>query len=197
VISPYSNTIGNASGQLSYATADLGYDVVRGPGYKVGAFVGYNIYTENITSTTCSQVALPASDLCNPPINTFILGENNKWQSLRVGTSSEVMLTPYLRLTADMAFLPYVNYWGQDFHPLRPFLAEEKGTGIGAQTEVFLDYFVTPQFSIGIGGRYWSMWTTTGIDCHEPPDGFCPVPLSNLQYKTERYGMTLQTSYKF
>jgi opacity protein-like surface antigen len=193
----YSNTIGNASGQLSYATADLGYDLVRGPGYKVGAFVGYNIYTENKTSTTCYQIALPASGMCNPPTTTFILGDNDRWQSLRVGTNSEVMLTPYLRLTADTAFLPYVDYKGQDFHPLRPFLAEDKGTGIGAQTEVFLDYFVTPQFSVGIGGRYWSMWTTSGTDCHEPPDGFCPVPANNLQYKTERYGMTLQSSYKF
>jgi opacity protein-like surface antigen len=196
-VTPYSNTVGNASGQLSYATADLGYDVVRGPGYKVGAFVGYNIYTENKTSTTCYQIALPASGMCNPPVTTFILGDNDKWQSLRVGTNSEVMLTPYLRLTADMAFLPYVNYRGQDFHPLRPFLAEDKGTGIGAQTEVFLDYLITPQFSVGVGGRYWSMWTTTGTECQEPPNGGCPAPASNLQYKTERYGMTLQSSYKF
>jgi opacity protein-like surface antigen len=193
----YSNTVGNAFGQLSYATADLGYDIVRGPGYKIGAFVGYNIYTENKTSTTCTQIALPASGMCNPSISTFFLGDNDKWQSLRIGTNSEVMLTPYLRLTADTAFLPYVNYKGQDFHPLRPFLAEDMGTGIGAQTEMFLDYFVTPQFSIGIGGRYWSMWTTTGTDCREPPNGSCPVPATNLQYKTERYGMTLQTSYKF
>ena len=83
----YSNTIGNASGALSYATADLGYDVVRGPGYKVGAFVGYNIFSENKTSTTCAQFALPASGICSPSISTFILGENDKWQSLRVGTN--------------------------------------------------------------------------------------------------------------
>jgi opacity protein-like surface antigen len=196
-VTPYSNTIGNVSGQLSYATADLGYEVVRGPGYKVGAFVGYNLYTENKTSTTCAQVALSTAALCNPTITTFILGDNDEWRSLRLGTNSEVMLTPYLRLTADMAFLPYVNYKGQDFHPLRQFLAEDKGTGIGAQTEVFLDYLVTPQFSIGIGGRYWSMWTTTGTECQEPPSGGCPAPGSNVQYKTERYGMTLQSSYKF
>ena len=55
----------------------------------------------------------------------------------------------------------------------------------------------TRQFSIGIGGRYWSAWTTSGSDCREPPNGFCPVPLQNVQYKTERYGMTFQTSYKF
>jgi opacity protein-like surface antigen len=196
-VTPYSNTIGNAAGQLSYATADLGYEVVRGPGYKVGAFVGYNIYTENKTSTTCSQIALPASGMCNPTITTFILGDNDQWRSLRLGTNSEVMLTSYLRLTADVAFLPYVSYKGYDFHPLRQFMAEDRGTGIGAQTEVFLDYLVTPQFSVGIGGRYWSMWTTTGVECQEPPSGGCPAPASNVQYKTERYGMTLQTSYKF
>ena len=190
----YSNTVGNATGDLSYATADLGYDVVRGPGYKVGVFVGYNTYTDNKSSDTCTGIAVPS--LCRPSTTEYILGENDRWQSLRVGTSSEVMLTPYLRLTADLAFLPYVNFKGQDFHPLRPFLAEEEGTGIGAQTEVFLDYLVTQEFSIGIGGRYWSAWTTNGTDCREPPNGACPVPLQNVQYKTERYGMTLQASYK-
>ena len=100
-------------------------------------------------------------------------------------------------MTADLAFLPYVAFKGQDFHPQRPFLAEEEGHGIGGQTEVFLDYLVTPQFSIGVGGRYWTAWTASGTDCREPPNGFCPVPLQNVQYKTERYGMTFQTSYKF
>jgi hypothetical protein len=53
----YSNTVGNATGNLSYWTIDGGYDFVRGPGMKVGAFVGYNEYHDNKSSFTCSENA--------------------------------------------------------------------------------------------------------------------------------------------
>ena len=192
----YSNTEGNASGVFSYATADIGYNVFRGA-YKVGVFAGYNIYTDNKTSSTCVQIALPASGICSPPINLFILGEDDRWQSLRIGANAEVMLAPRWKLVADVAYLPYVRFDGQDYHPLRPFLAEEWGTGVGTQVEAFLYYYVTPQFSIGAGGRYWAMWTTSGADCREPPNGACPAPLQNVQYKTERFGMLFQAAYKF
>src|SRR4029077_18793794 len=107
------------------------------------------------------------------PFNGFILGENDRWQSLSVGSNAEGMLTPQLKLVADSAWVPYTQCTGQDAPPLRPFLAEEWGNGMGAQVEMFLHYYLTSQFSIGAGGRYWAMWTTTGADCREPPNGAC------------------------
>jgi hypothetical protein len=107
------------------------------------------------------------------------------------------MLTDRFNLVADVAFLPYVKFTGQDLHPLRPFVADETGKGIGTQTELFLNYYVTQQFSVGAGGRYWAMWTTSGTDCRLPPNGACPAPLQNIQVKTERYGLLLQAAYKF
>jgi opacity protein-like surface antigen len=194
----YSNTQGNASGTLSYWTIDGGYDLIRGPGMKVGVFAGYNEYRDDKSSFTCTQIALPASGICNPSIlNTFVLGENDKWQSVRVGGNAEVMLTDRLKLSADVAFVPYTKFTGQDFHPLRPFVADETGKGIGTQAELFLNYYLTPQFSVGAGGRYWAMWTTSGTDCREPPNGACPTQLQNMQFKTERYGLLLQAAYKF
>jgi opacity protein-like surface antigen len=197
----YSNTQGNASGSLSYWTIDGGYDLIRGPGMKIGLFAGYNEYRDNKSSFTCTEIASPASGICNPPIaNTFILGENDKWQSVRVGGNAEVMLTGQLKLTADVAFVPYTKFTGQDFHPLRPFVADESGKGIGTQAELFLSYYLTPQFSIGAGGRYWAMWTTSGDACREPPQvgiPACPTSLQNTQFKTERYGLLLQAAYKF
>ena len=61
--------------------------------------------------------------------------------------------------------------------------------GIGTQMEAFVSYFVTPRFSIG--GGYWAMWTTGGEVCREPPEGRCPAPEQNMQYKTERFGVLL------
>ena len=159
----YSNTVGDANGSLRYGTIDLGYNVLHGAGYKVGIFAGYNYYRDEKSSNTCTQIALPASGICNPPFNGFILGEDDTWQSARVGGNAEVMLTPKLKLVADVAFLPYVKFNGQDSHPQdTPFIADESGTGIGTQVELFLSAYLTPQFSVGVGGRYWAMWTNSG-----------------------------------
>ena len=40
---PYSNSFSDkVNGHLNYAVVDLGYDFLRGPSYKAGAFVGYS-----------------------------------------------------------------------------------------------------------------------------------------------------------
>jgi hypothetical protein len=98
---------------------------------------------------------------------------------------------------ADVAYLPYARYNGQDQHPQRPFVATEWGTCVGPQVEAVVSYFVTPRFSIGAGGRYWAMWTTSGQACREPPEGRCPAPEQNMQFKTERFGVLFQAAYKW
>jgi hypothetical protein len=108
-----------------------------------------------------------------------------------------MQLTERWQVVADVAFLPYVQFNGQDFHPQRPFIADQIGSGIGTQAELFLNYFVTPQFSVGAGGRYWAMWTTSGTNCREPPAGDCPAPLQDQQVKVERYGLLLGATYSF
>ena len=48
---PYSVTTSTASGTLSYGTVDLGYSVVRQPGFRLGGFVGYGRWNEAITAS--------------------------------------------------------------------------------------------------------------------------------------------------
>jgi hypothetical protein len=126
-----------------------------------------------------------------------LLGEYARWQSLRIGGNVDVMMTPRWRLVADVAYLPHAKYNGQDQHPQRPFIATEWGTGVGTQVEAFVSYFVTPRFSIGAGGRYWAMWTTSGAVCREPPEGRCSTPEQHMQFKTERFGVLFQAAYKW
>src|SRR6516162_3019093 len=38
----------------------------------------------------------------------------------------------------------------------------EDGHGRGVQLDLTVSYAVTDQFSLGVGGRYWTMSTTTG-----------------------------------
>ena len=43
----------------------------------------------------------------------------------------------------------------------------QTGTSRGVQTELILTYLVTENIKLGIGGRYWAMWTTSGTQsCH-------------------------------
>ena len=202
IIIPYSNTFSSTNnGELGYATVDLGYDVLRGPGYKVGPFVGYNYFTERWDTFGCAQIANQSSD-CVPavPTTTLIGTQDSTWQSLRVGANSEVMLVPGLKLTTDLAYLPYVSMTGRDNHLLRTTTTffDQQGTGQGVQLEAIMSYYLTDNFSVGVGGRYWAMWTTNGtFTCTGcGPVGVTLAPDAG-KFNTERYGTFLQADYRF
>ena len=72
-------------------------------------------------------------------------------------------------------------------------ISQELGTGIGLQLESILSYLITDQFSVGVGGRYWAMWTTK--DAMSDTVG-APCPCQTLPAKTERYGVFVQLDYR-
>jgi len=87
------------------------------------------------------------------------------------------MIGDRFKLGADVAYLPYVAFNGTDDHVLRSLIFQESGTGTGLQLESILSYLVTDQFSVGISGRYWAMWTTK--DAISDTDG-APCPCQTL-----------------
>lgn len=191
----YSNAQLGASGHIGYATIDVGYNVWQAPGAKVGPFVGYNYYAQAINSYGCTQLA---GDLtCSPALPSTLLSltENDSFNSLRIGLSSEVMLTNRLRLTADAAYVPLVSFSGLDNHLLRQLLGPEaSNSGNGVMLEAVFDYFITPAWSVGVGGRYWA-WNmndgTLGFDFLAPPASFTET----ARFTAERYGVFAQSSY--
>jgi opacity protein-like surface antigen len=193
----YSNTTSTVAGEIAYATLDLGYDFFRGAGYKLGAFVGYNYYMENKSAFGCTQIANQLSD-CAPPIPAGSnpgITENDTWNSLRVGVSGDIMIGDRFKLGADVAYLPFVQFNGTDDHLARvpPFTSPESGTGIGLQLESILSYFVTDQFSVGVGGRYWALWTTKDAII-EFADAPCPCQTNPV--KADRFGVFVQLDYR-
>jgi opacity protein-like surface antigen len=196
---PYSNTVSNpVKGSIGYGTADVGYNFLHGPGFKVGGFVGYNYYTENKSAYGCTQIANANSD-CVPALPSSVLGitENDKWNSIRIGLNGVVTLWDRVTLTGDAAYLPYVSFTGVDNHLLRTdqtsTISPESGQGQGVQLEAILAYAVTPQLNVGAGGRYWAMWATTDATTNGFSQG---CPCQTLPARTERYGGFLQASYK-
>ncbi len=197
---PYSNTLSDpVKGTISYATGDVGYDFLWSANYRLGAFIGYNYYRDKKAAYGCTQIANSFSD-CVPAIPASQLGisENDTWNSLRVGVNGDVMLLPGLSLNTDAAVLPYTQLRGVDTHWLRTDVSNqnstETGHGIGVQLDAILSYYITPAFNIGVGGRYWAMWTNDNAYTN----GFgTPCPCQTLPAKTDRYGLLVQADYKF
>jgi opacity protein-like surface antigen len=194
---PYSNTLSSASGQIAYATADIGYNFLRSPGAKVGAFVGYNYEAQAIYSYGCAQIA--GSAFCSPPLPSSLLGpsETDHFNSLRIGLSSEVALGDRLKLTTDVAYLPRVTFGGVDDHvPRQLIYVESSNGGDGVMLEAMLNYRITDAWSLGMGGRYWACNMNTGNFTASFLTGGTPS-VAQARFDNERFGLLMQTSYRW
>jgi hypothetical protein len=207
VIAPYSATLSVLDDSFPlYASVDLGYNLVRGPDFRVGGFVGYNYMREVVSAQGCGQIAT------NPLICGFfpvpgtikVITQDNNWNSLRVGLDGEVDITQQLKLSVDAAGLPMVWLNGTDSHWLRisnlpgdfngPI--PEDGTGWGYQLEAILSYRVTDYLTVGVGGRYWHMQTNGHTYFEGHVNGFSALP-QPVDWKTDNYGVFVQTGIKF
>ena len=167
----YSNTLQSSSGSIGYGTIDLGYAFLRAPGARVGVFAGYNYYHQHVNTYGCAQLA--GDEVCVPagfvPANVVALAEDDRFNSLRLGVSAQVMLTDRLKLTAEAAYLPWANFKGRDDHNLRQLLVPEaSASGNGVMLEGILGYDITDAWNVGIGGRYWA-WNMRPGECVQFP----------------------------
>ncbi|WFU39695.1 outer membrane beta-barrel protein [Bradyrhizobium sp. CB82] len=197
----YVNTIsGQANGRFTYYTADVGYDFLRGANYKVGGFIGWTYYEQSSDSIGCVEIANPTRSCLRAGDDTVVVSQNAQWNAPRVGVSAETMLTERWRLNTDVAYLPWTDFKGRDNHLLRPtttFIDQRGNGGGGVQLEGVLSYFITKNFSVGVGGRYWTMWTkkdseATCTGCDGP--GINGTQFS--KFSMERWGTFFQASYK-
>ena len=199
---PYTTTASASNGHINYAVADLGYDVVRTADYKIGPFVGYTMLDQYIFTSGCQQIANPIGNCsatgASPPLpNTQLIGlDSLTWQAVRVGLSGEVKLADRVKLTADAAYLPYVTVDLFDNHLGDNGEGDTRGRGIGLQLQAVLSYDVTDRLSVGIGGRYWAMWTTSGDLQHILPAG-PSGPLAPTLTSVGLAGAFTQVHYRF
>ncbi len=190
---PYSNTLSDVGNEINYATFDVGYDLWRGPLHRVAWFVGYSFLHQDMQAYGCTQIANPNSD-CVPPIPTSILAitETDQWRAMRLGAVADLVLAPGLELTGEVAYLPYVSFEGADDHVLRALYSPESGDGLGVQLEGILSYALTDWLSVGVGARYWSMWTTNGTVDFGGTGTIVP-----MRYAAEQAAVFVQGSYTF
>ena len=197
-LTPYSNTrSATRHGRDIYASGDIGYNVLYGDGWKLGAFAGYQFFSQRLNAYGCTQVAANNA-ICGPgqvPPTQLTLSENEHWQALRVGLAGEVRLTDRIKLSGEAAWLPHMNFASSDNHWLRPNINALKETGLGRngyQVESLLSYAVTENFDIGVGARYWAL---RAEKAHVTFPGL-PVA-SPLPLRDNRFGAFVQTTYRF
>ena len=140
----------------------------------------------------CRQIANRFSD-CVPAIPRNVLGikEDDKWRALRLGAAADMVIAPRFTLSGEAAYLPHVIFTGTDDHVLRSLVSPEKGEGVGLQLEAALSYAVTDALSVGVGGRYWSMWTT-----HGTVNFGGTGEIIAMRYAAEQAHLLVQGSYK-
>jgi len=164
VLTAFEVTGSTASGWLKYAAADVGFNVLHDRDYKVGPFVGYSYFHQTMNAFGCAQMVTSGS-VCDPPYpaNQPSITQDDTWQSLRVGVSAVTTIWDRLGINGDVAYLPYAQFSGLDTHRLRTPVAyfPQDGTGRGVQTELILTYRITENLNLGVGGRYWAMWSTS------------------------------------
>ncbi len=189
----YEATQSEAFGTLNYLTADVGYSFMRGPGHKLGMFLGYNRYRTVVNGMGCTQLANYSAGICVDPTaaNIPTITQTDTWQSVRVGASAIVDIGGGFGIGADVAYLPVVMYDGLDEHLMRTpiVLFPLQGAGQGVQAEMILSYRATDAISVGLGGRYWAMWSGNAYQVNVPTNAFT--------VSTERYGVFLQLAYRF
>ena len=197
-ISPYSKTTDTTkNGRDLYATVDLGYNFLSNNNGKLGAFIGYNHYEQNLRAYGCTQVATNAGCRTNPPpyaSDNLTLGENERWNSMRVGLNGEYMITDRLKIMADAAWLPVSNLTAYDNHWLRSNINPLKEVGDSSknyQLEAVLSYKVTEKVSLGLGARHWH-FEATG---HTQFPGVTAT--SPMKFKSDRTSVFTQLSYSF
>ena len=186
----YSNTLGDAGSTIRYLTIDGGYNLFMGPGYRLSPFVGYSHFSQGMSDVGSVQIAF-SPPVPTEPLGATFLQQFNTWNALRLGAAADLMLMPRLKLSADAAWLPNVHLEGLDVHTMNANGGPQSGSGKGVQLEVILSYYLTDQFSVGVGGRYWAMWV---------PDGettFVGGNTAAQRFAAEQAAVFVQASYKF
>jgi outer membrane immunogenic protein len=121
--------------------------------------------------------------------------EIDTWHALRVGVAAEMPFAPRWKLAGEVAYIPYLRFDGLDNHfrtPLARFPAFSNG-GHGVQTEALISYYVTDRLAIGVGARYWALWTSNS----QVTFAAAPDTLRSHRAAFEEAGAFVQTSYTF
>lgn len=208
----FSNTSSEVHGDsLTYGMIDFGWSFdLPQVGLRLGAFAGYHYWHEKMTAYgLLCNVDEWGGDFCGAPgtllrnSSVAVMQYEPTWNAVRLGFDAHYQITPAWSIHADVAAVPWASVENKDSHLLRqgmsdlgpaPNIISRSSHGYGLEADLFVDYAITPNFSIGAGARYWGLLTTGGKVM------FGPTFQSNFwldRFDQQRYGLLVQAKARF
>lgn len=205
----FSDTTSDIKGNnFRYGIIDAGWAFeVPKAGVRLGAFAGYHWWHEKMTAY---------GDICNPDdiggafcgapgtvvvaTNIPVLEYEPTWHAVRLGFDTRVQFMPNWSLSAEFAAIPYARLVNNDSHLLRvdlgpsPNVISRSVSGYGAEAELFINYALTPNLEIGVGGRYWALLTDRG---HVEFGPSFSTDFALTKFDQQRYGVVAQVKGTF
>ena len=194
---------------LSYAMVDLGINLTpapdRLPEFKISPFIGYHYWNDNpvargyhcetrdVAPRECVQTA-------GVDQSAKSIGYGIRWDALRIGMRAAVPVSfvKGLSVSAEVAWVPYAHFNVDNNHYLRRDLgptpnAYHRGSARGVEAEVIVSYAFTERFKLGVGGRYWGLFSYDGETTFRRAHRSFP----GTKFEQERYGLLVEAKYRF
>lgn len=163
----------NPAGDLE--DTPLGYVVVDG-GWRFADFVNNQIRLKGFVGYQYLNDSIDAED------GRYVIEQTRQWHALRVGLTAEGDIGQRVGWSVDVAAVPWsynrVETWESEWTH-------------GVETDVMVNVDLTPNWQVGVGGRYW--WLQSNFDRRWVIDGSKAVFEQNYQ----RYGLLLESRYLF
>ena len=197
------------NGHLSFAMADVGWAYSPIGGVKLGVFAGYHYWSEKATAfgLYCkqNQPALGCSSIGAVPIgyDVAVLSYEPTSHAVRIGAEGRFAIDQRWSFSGEIAVIPYAVVQNKDSHLLRqassdlgpaPNVITDSRYAYGIETEVFVNYAVTPNIEIGLGARYWGLFSRDG-NVHFGPSFVRDDALDH--FDVQRYGVLAHVKGKF
>ena len=182
---PGSLTQSAAAGASFSGTIDLGYNIYADEKLRLGAFFGWQSWTDSINANGCMQRGLGAVCIPAVPASAPVVSERDHFKSFRVGAAIDFALTN--RLTWSSEFAVASTYQrATDTHYLTFGSDPAKGRGGGVELESGLKFAFTERMSVGAGFR-WRHQEDRSLDLYG----------QLLNYGIDRFGLFAEASYRF
>ncbi|MET1416546.1 hypothetical protein ABVF61_30040 [Roseibium sp. HPY-6] len=163
----------NPSGDLEETA--LGYVVVDG-GWRFAEFANGQIKMKGFVGYHYLNDSIDAVD------RNTVIEQRRQWHALRVGLTAEGDVSDRFSWSFDVAAVPWshnrVETW-------------ESNWTYGVEADAMLNFDLTSNWQIGVGGRYW--WLQSNFDRRYVFTGEKVVFEQNYQ----RYGLLLESRYLF
>ena len=206
----FSDTTSNVNeGWLGYAMIDIGWAYAPVPGMKFGVFAGYHYWAESVTAggLLCNMASFLGCDFPGQLLigyGTPVLKYQPTAHAARIGFTSQFPITDKLRMTADVAGIPFAWIRNKDSHLLRqsfddlgtaPNVISATRYAYGVEAELLLNYALNPVIEVGGGLRYWGLTSRNKGDVTFGPFFNNADPL--MRFDWQRYGLLLYVKGRF